>query len=148
MTSERLDLHKQWRLIESITPSMPPEQAVAQVQLFNQIDKERDVVNLPLFEVRKKLLEEYGYNPSDWVFYSNDSSSKSPEEKIAELAKPFPLGIEFLVLPGHFIGGVLYGETPTLSIFGVAKNKYFSFGHSCFIRVKPKQITLGEEMQK
>lgn len=135
------DFDHPYDLIKSINPGIPPEQAVAQVEAFNKWEFNKTQV--PVEEARNELLRRAGYNPKDWTFYSNTlrSEGQSDEDMLRSLARPFPDGIEFLVIQGEFLGGV--SGTPGKGSWGWARYKYYPNGYTAFIRARPKPLKGG-----
>lgn len=130
-------------LIKSINPDMAAEQAVAQIEEFNRIELNR--TKAPVVEARNELLRKAGYDPKDWIYYSNTLrlGDQSNEDMMRSLARPFPEEVEFLIVQGDFIGGV--GGIPGVtSTWSVVRYKYNPDGFTAFIRVRPKQIEGGK----
>ena len=126
-------------LIRTINRQMSPEQAVGQVDELNR--KEHNRTKTPVEEARRKLLQDHGYDPKDWTYYSNTLrlDGQNDEDMMRSLARNFPEGVEFLVIQGEFIGGVT-GRPGIDSSWGVARYKYHPDGYTAFIRVRPKQL--------
>jgi hypothetical protein len=116
-------------LIREINPDMSLDEAVWRVQLYNQ--RVTDGTNTAVFEAIKKMLTDFDYNPEEWVYFSN---MQSPEEAEKHFAEHFPRGVDYLALPGQYIGGITGGAVS----FGLAKHTYHNNGYTTFIRVRPK----------
>ena len=135
------------QLIKEINPNMPPEQAVQNVRRFNKLEYNRS--KKPVYQARDELLKKYGYKPNEWVYFTNhfplDGKENVDEADLASLARPFPKGVEFLILPGGFVGGIS-GIPGTTSSWGVAQYKFREDDYTVYIRVAivPKALHRGK----
>lgn len=122
-------------LIRTINPGMSAEQALAQVQEYYK--REYNPSQLPTQQARKKRLEESGYNPNEWTFFSNivRLDGQNDDDVMRFTAKNFPEDIEFLLIQGEFIGGIMSNGSGAKYIYNPSPNDF-----SAFIRIRPKQL--------
>jgi len=126
-------------LIKTINKEMGADQVVENIQLYNEL--EHNSSQSPTEAARAELLRRSGYDPQDWVFYSNflpHFGKEQPNEQDLEmLGRNFPPEVEFLIVQGAVLGGAT--GTPGQGSWGWARYKYYPKEYSVFVRVK-KQI--------
>lgn len=130
-----LDAKMAYSLLESINPQMDPETAVDNVRRFNAL--QYNPSQAAIYGAWAKLLSDCGYDPDEWVFFTNTKAD--PEEDFTKEHGEFPEEVELIFLQGAFIGGVK--GNPDDGLWNVSRYTYFHNWYSVFIRVKQRQLT-------
>ena len=128
-------------LIRTINPEMSPEQAVANVSLFNELEFNK--TQIPVMEKRDEQLRNAGYEPNEWVYYECSvpiNKDRTAEEQMKSYSRYFPKGVEFLMIQGAYTGGVIEASSRAFKAFSASEYGFSATRYTTFIRVRPNLI--------
>lgn len=127
-------------LIKAINPDMNPVEVLARLVLHTKVGYS----GIPdeVERGRRQLILNAGYEPDDWVWYTNDFilDNQTYDDMVQQVRKPFPQGIDFLVVPGAMIGGgttssSFQTENGTIEMQGFAMTVYRPTQYTVFVRL-------------
>lgn len=127
------------KLIADIHPGMAAEKVIENICLYHQLMD--GPTHLPMQEEREKQLEQSGYIPEDWVYYSNTSPLNGEAmtgTDFESLGRNFPGDVEFLVIQGAWWGGVTW--IPGVESGGASRYRYYPDNFTVYVRVRPKLL--------